>query len=149
MTKVRLQKNMVWLSALVFFMAFIGSTEGLVLCFGADGHLEIETTYNGVNCGHPPATTSKAVKYHPSLENNSICKARGSSCKDVPLKIQGLRQNSPTLRVDLLKLKAPVTSIASSLPSTFTKIVTKSFYREPLTDTFVSLTLIHTTVLLL
>ncbi len=149
MAKIQLQKNMVLLNLLVFSMILTGSAEGLVLCFGAGEHYEIETTYNGVNCGHHPANTSKVFEYYPSIENNIICKSHSSSCKDIPLKVEGLTQQAYTSHAGRLKLKIPAITIASPHPSTFTTIAANAHYLESSTATNTPLASLHNIVLLI
>ena len=149
MAKIRLQKTIAWLNILIFFMIFMGNAEGLVLCFGADGHIEVEATFNGVNCGPPTFSTSKAFEYYTSIENNILCKAPCSSCKDIPLNLEGLTKKPHTTRTGVITVKTPITPLVSFLKSIFTGIVTKSLYCEQSTDINNPLTLIHSTVLLI
>ncbi len=58
---MKLRKNITLFSlvSFIFFAASLGTFKGLVLCYGSDGHIHTEITFNGVDCGHFPKTPSE------------------------------------------------------------------------------------------
>ena len=86
MINIRSRINLIALFSFIFFVASLGSFKGLVLCYGADGHIHTEITFNGVDCGHFPGTLSEhdssaslTSSNHNHHTNHCI------SCTDIPL----------------------------------------------------------------
>ena len=86
MITCRSRINLISLFSVIFFAASLGSFKGVVLCYGSDGHIHTEITFNGVDCGHFPGTTSEqdapislTNPYHTPHANHCI------SCVDIPL----------------------------------------------------------------
>lgn len=85
MHTVPLKKAIVRVLAFSLLLSFSGSGHGFVLCWGHDSHMHIEVTFNGVDCGHPPALP-RAVKSNPYLKADaSFSPAPCYSCTDIPL----------------------------------------------------------------
>jgi len=76
------------LVAFIFFAVSLGMFKGLVLCYGADGHIHTEITFNGVDCGHFPTIPSDAAsrdyltKFNPASHPPHCI-----SCIDIPLSL--------------------------------------------------------------
>lgn len=80
--------KLIALFSIIFFATSLGSIQGLVLCYGADGHMHTEITFNGVDCGHFPATDSRRtapdylIKFNQTPHPNHCI-----SCVDIPLSL--------------------------------------------------------------
>jgi hypothetical protein len=86
MKNIRSRINLIALFSVIFFAVSLGSFKGLVLCYGADGHIHTEITFNGVDCGHFPGTSSEqdapvslTNPHHTPHTNHCI------ACTDIPL----------------------------------------------------------------
>ena len=116
----------------IFFAASLGSFKGLVLCYGTDGHIHTEITFNGVDCGHFPKTASDTTapdslsKFNPTHHSNHCI-----SCIDIPLSLDySLKKfNHSTTQRTASKLRAifplllttPINAILSSPTALSTK----------------------------
>ena len=151
MIKLRTNIKLFSLFAFIFFAASLGSFKGLVLCYGADGHIHTEITFNGVDCGHFPKTardvpaTDFLKKFNPIPHANHCI-----SCTDIPLSYDYSLKNfnktnthnkSSKLRTPLsLFLSVPIGALLTS-PTVLSKN-----HPDPLSP---SLNLIQSTILLL
>mgnify|MGYP001819053560 FL=1 len=88
MIDLRSRITLIALFSVIFFATSIVSIQGLVLCYGSDGHIHTEITFNGVDCGHFPATDSGQttpdylIKFNHSPHANHCI-----SCVDIPLSL--------------------------------------------------------------
>lgn len=139
------------LVAFIFFAASLGTFKGLVLCYGADGHIHTEITFNGVDCGHFPKIPSDATpgdyltKFNPASHPPHCI-----SCIDIPLFLDySLKKFNNT------NTQRPVSKIRNIsslfLPVPINALITASAalsrnYTEQLSP---SLNPIHNTILLL
>ena len=87
MSRKLFRKSIAWLSIVICFTLFTGSLEGVVFCFGGDGHMELETTPNGIDCAHHPSSPSKEDRCTHVSNDGSSCESGCSSCIDIPLSI--------------------------------------------------------------
>ena len=150
MTDIRSRINLIALFSIIFFVTSLGSFKGLVLCYGADGHIHTEITFNGVDCGHFPGTSSEhdapaslTNAHHTPHTNHCI------SCTDIPLSFDySIKKfdNSAGKRT-LSKLRTISPLVPSSLynPFTLSKFTPVNFSRH----ISPSLNLIQNTILLL
>lgn len=147
---MRSQKILFYIITPVIFMTLIGSIKGLVLCFGADGHIQIETTFNGYDCSHHPTSSPKKSTCNYLIKDSNSSKVSCSSCIDVPLSISySIQKNIATTRSHLIKAKLPAMSAFLYLPFNLTKFVAISLSLKPLTIIFPILNSIQIIVLLL
>jgi hypothetical protein len=107
MIDLRSRIKLIALFSIIFFATSIGSIQGLVLCYGSDGHIHTEITFNGVDCGHFPATASGQttpdylIKFNHSPHTNHCI-----ACVDIPLSVDySLKKfNNTTTRKSASKL---------------------------------------------
>ena len=86
--KIRTNIKLFTLFSFIFFAASLGSFKGLVLCYGADGHIHTEITFNGVDCGHFPESTSEPTTSHCLTKFNQDFQTHNCiSCVDIPLSL--------------------------------------------------------------
>ncbi len=150
MIKFRSRINVISLFSIIFFAASLGSFKGLVLCYGSDGHIHTEITFNGVDCGHFPgrsseqdAPTSLTNSYHIPHANHCI------SCVDIPLSLDySLKKfDNSTMQRTASKLRT-LSSLAQAVQ--INTLITTSKLPSPNSRKHLSpfLALIHSTVLL-
>lgn len=113
MAKIRSQKIIIYFLTLVFLFPLTGSIKGFVLCFGSDGHIDIETSFNGYDCGHhTPTPSGKSISLYlknGTNDSNSHC----NSCIDIPLSIDySLQKTIDTTRSSPTKAKVLLSSSA-------------------------------------
>jgi len=151
MTKIRTNITLFSLVSFIFFAASLASFKGLVLCYGADGHIHTEITFNGVDCGHFPKTASdktapdSLAKFNPTHHSQHCI-----SCIDIPLSLDYSLKNfdhtntkraaSKLRNIASLFLSAPNNALIT--PSTALSIKQRGHILP-------TLTLIHNTILLL
>lgn len=139
------------LLACVFFTVSLGGFSGHVLCLGTDGHMHTEITFNGIDCGHFPKTSSGstapdylAKSHHPPPGNHCMC------CLDIPLSSDCSLRTSDLTKTQRTSSKLRTISfLISPLPAH--SPATASFAIPPKTRDHLppALNLISTTVLLL
>jgi hypothetical protein len=151
MMKLRTNITLFSLFSFIFFAASLGTFKGLVLCYGEDGHIHTEITFNGVDCGHFPKTPSERTafdyftKFNPAPHtNHCIC------CIDIPLSLDYSLKNFHHTNTPRTGSKLGSSS-SPFLPITINSLTTASttFYishPQPIAPT---LNLIHNTILLL
>lgn len=138
--------------SLLFFSLSLGGFKGIVLCYGADGHIHTEITFNGVDCGHFPKMVEKTKGYKylsapcpPPHADHCI------SCTDIPLSHDcSLKQfdHTNTLRA-ASKLKR---SVSLPLTGPALALLATTSGTSPGTDQSsetLTLNRIHTTILIL
>ena len=151
MINIRSRINLIVIFSVIFFATSLGSFKGLVLCYGDDGHIHTEITFNGVDCGHFPGTssendssaslTSSNHNHHP---NHCI------SCTDIPLSfdysIKKFDNSLGKRTLSKLRTISPLV-LSSSLyyPITLSKFTSVNF----LSHLSPSLSFIQNTILLL
>ena len=139
------------LFSFIFFAASLWSFKGLVLCYGADGHIHTEITFNGVDCGHFPRTVPDApipdyvTKFNPTPHSNHCI-----SCIDIPLSFDySLKKFNHT---NTQRTTSKLRNIPSLLlPATVNALITAptALSRNQLAHISPTLNLIHNTILLL
>ena len=151
MMKLRTNIKLISLLSFIFFAVSLGSFKGLVLCYGSDGHIHTEITFNGVDCGHFPRTAPDATipdyitKFNPTPHSNHCI-----SCIDIPLSFDySLKKFNHT---NTQRTASKLRNIASLLlPATMNALITAptalSMYQ--LVHISPTLNLIHNTILLL
>jgi hypothetical protein len=74
--------------SVIFFAATLFSFKGHVLCFGSDGHIHTEITFNGIDCGHFTPTASGQKEPHFLKQFKNCFHANHCiSCTDIPLSL--------------------------------------------------------------
>ena len=127
MAKFRSQKLLFYFFFPLFSIILMGGIEGLVLCFGADGHIHIETTFNGYDCGHYPTHSSTKSTSYCSLKNTHHAKSHCNSCIDIPLSIDySLQKIIDTTRYHSSQVTPPLISAFLYFPSYTTNILSQS-----------------------
>ena len=151
MIKFRSRIYLTSLFSVIFFAASLCSFKGLVLCYGADGHIHTEITFNGVDCGHfPLAAAQKDASTSLTNPKHTFHTTHCISCVDIPLSFDysfKKLDNSTTKRT-FSKLRnispqIPSSSLCFHFSSSKFSYVTFAIHPLP------SLTLIQSTILLL
>ena len=149
MAKFRSRKILFYIFTPVIFIILIGSIKGLVLCFGADGHIQIETTFNGYDCSHHPNSSPKKSTCNSLIKDSISSKVSCSACIDVPLSISySIQKNISTTQSHLIQAKFPAMSAFLCLPFNLTKFVARYLPLKPLINIFPILNSIQSVVLL-
>jgi len=96
MNKPRSAKKTVVISIMTVLLSFSGSISNYVLCFGSDGHMHIETTFNGFDCGHYLSSPLQAGSRSYLTQDIPLTTAPCYACTDIPLASPSylLQQNS-------------------------------------------------------
>jgi len=95
-----------WL--LAFFIISYGPLNGLALCFGADGHVEVETAHNG-QCG--PLSQESPQHSGPTLLSGSSVGSSDNHCGpciDIPISITSADEELNPAFGTFHQLKAPL-----------------------------------------
>jgi hypothetical protein len=71
--------------AVSLLIAFSGSGQGFILCWGHDGHMHLEATFNGVDCGHFAWLPLTAGNREHLTKNAPYSTAPCYCCTDIPL----------------------------------------------------------------
>ena len=89
MIKLRFRIKLIALFSVIFFATSLGSIEGLVLCYGTDGHIHTEITFNGIDCGHFPERAAEPTYSHCLTQFNQDSHQTHNciSCVDIPLSL--------------------------------------------------------------
>ncbi|MFT5086609.1 MAG: hypothetical protein ACI906_002643 [Candidatus Latescibacterota bacterium] len=84
----RLQLWMTGLGLAVYMLSLVLRVDGMVLCFGQDGHVELEIAAPDMTCGIP--AEDKGIRSvfaeSPGLLDLEHC----GSCRDIPLMLKGV-----------------------------------------------------------
>ena len=149
--KLRTNIKLFSLFSFIFFAASLGSFKGLVLCYGADGHIHTEITFNGVDCGHFPKTASEATlpdyltNFNPTPHPTHCI-----SCIDIPLSF-----DYSLKKFDHTKTQRTASKLRN-IASLFVPFSTNPFITAPIAlslnqraNISPTLNLIHNTILLL
>jgi hypothetical protein len=96
MNKPHSAKKTVVISIMTVLLSFSGSISNYVLCFGSDGHMHIETTFNGFDCGHYLSSPLQADSRSYLAQDIPFATAPCYACTDIPLASLSylLQQNS-------------------------------------------------------
>jgi hypothetical protein len=78
-------KNRCIICIIACLITFSGGFNSGVLCFGSDGHMHIESTFNGVDCGHHALSPVKENDLQHLTVDSPVSTAPGYSCTDIPL----------------------------------------------------------------
>ena len=151
MINLRANIKLLSLFSFIFFVTSLGSFKGLVLCYGADGHIHTEITFNGVDCGHFPKTSPDTPtpdclkKFNPRPHANHCL-----SCTDIPLSFDYALKKLNHTKVK--RTASKLRNIPSLFPST-TTLAPPSAQTSLLINEYVhistTLNLINNTILLL
>ena len=151
MTKIRTNITLFSLVSFMFFAASLGTFKGLVLCYGADGHIHTEITFNGFDCGHFPKTPLEETAFDYITKFNPTPHPQHCiSCIDIPLSL-----DYSLKKFDNTNTQRPVSKLRNIsslfLPVPINALITASTalsrnHPEHLSPT---LHLIHNTILLL
>ena len=151
MINFRSRITLLSLFSVIFFAASLCGFKGLVLCYGSDGHIHTEITFNGFDCGHFPGTsseqdapTSLANDYHTLHANHCI------SCTDIPLSFDFFikKYDNATNKRTASKVRT-ISSLVLNDHSTVPLTTAKRLPSKTLKHSSPSLTLVQNTVLLL
>ncbi len=85
MKKTTLMQNSCIICIVACLITFSGGINSGVLCFGSDGHMHIESTFNGVDCGHHALSPVKANDLQHLTVDSLVSSAPCYSCTDIPL----------------------------------------------------------------
>jgi hypothetical protein len=85
MRNPRLRKSMASMFACVVLLCASGSGYGFVLCWGHDDHMHIETTFNGVDCGHVILSPVKTNNPQYLTKHSPLSTSPCYGCTDLPL----------------------------------------------------------------
>ena len=151
MMNLRTNIKLLSLFSFIFFSTSLGSFQGLVLCYGTDGHIHTEITFNGVDCGHFPKTAPDAPvpdvlkKYTPTPHTNHCI-----SCIDIPLSFDYSLKNFDHTKNQRTASKLPNSSslLLSALTHSLTTAATALSINQR-GHISATLNLIHSTILLL
>ena len=78
-----------FLTIVVYILSITGNGSAFVLCYGSDGHREIEPSYNGLNCSN----TFDAPAYSACSIIKCLSDEHCGSCIDFPLKLSDSKLN--------------------------------------------------------
>jgi hypothetical protein len=78
-------KNRCIICIVACLITFSGGINSVVLCFGADCHMHIESTFNGVDCGHRALLPVTENGLQHLTSDSPVSTAPCYSCTDIPL----------------------------------------------------------------
>ena len=135
----------------IFFAVSLGSFKGLVLCYGSDGHMHTEITFNGVDCGHFPKTPSERTAFDCLTKFNPIPHAQHCiSCIDIPLSLDySLKKFDTTNRQRPVSKIRTISSLLLTVPINAPIAPSTALSGTPPGYLSPTLNLIHNTILLL
>ncbi|MGE0201543.1 MAG: hypothetical protein AB7P76_11315 [Candidatus Melainabacteria bacterium] len=111
---------------LLLFLGGVGAQSGLVMCYGADGHVAIEV--GGSDCNDTPQQIDNSHGHQEALVNQTHC----GNCTDIPLMFQATEPVSSEQASLSLDLK-PIYLMASweVHPSLFLETATEGQLPQP------------------
>ena len=148
-TITKTKRCIVWLSVMLYFMAPLGATEGLVLCFGSDGHILVEPAPISYHCGHSSLEPREEASIIHAASGTDFSSSECTSCIDIPLFINVLGQSSCPDRNTLQLIKTPAMLTHASFQSSFANVVFGNSSSKPLFHDHSTLDSIRTTILLI
>jgi hypothetical protein len=138
------------LFSFIFFAASLGSFKGLVLCFGADGHIHTEITFNGVDCGHFAKTVLEATgSDYLTRFNHTPHATHCISCVDIPLATDYSLKKIVRPHTQLSPAKVPFISSDARIANTPLKDLTHLASLQSPSIIVPTLDLIHNIILIL
>lgn len=151
MIRLRTNIKLFTLFSFIFFAASLGSFKGLVLCYGADGHIHTEITFNGIDCGHfTPTATDQTETHFLKQFNHSFHLNHCISCTDIPLSLDfSLKKLDTSTNQRTASKVRTIASlvVANSINTSITS--SKLLFQNNVKHLSPSLTLFQSTVLLL
>jgi len=136
---LRLAKKQVYKEGIIVFLCLlvvVNLTHGKVLCFGVDGHIELESAFHD-HCSEPDHSPVPDQIVFSSIANSEICEHCGP-CIDVPIskylvKISNTPQKlNPIFLIQTTKILTDIDKLNSSV-CTFTKdTIFDTSYFDPL-----------------
>jgi len=147
--RIRSRTSILWFIVLVYLMAALGDTDGLILCYGLDGHIAVETALIGSKCGPSSSATSQTTSCTQSMMDDNSTQAHCTSCVDIPLLPDFLNQCFFRVKNRVLLSKVPLIATFSFVPSTFARMSLSGFSLQPLIDNNFPLAFIRTVILLI
>ena len=149
-SKNRTKSCIVWLSVILYLIAPLGATEGLVLCFGADGHIMVEPAPIGYHqCGHSSRSTQKETSCRHSASESDFSTGKCTSCIDIPLFINISGRCSRPVQNTVLFIKTPAILTYPFFLSAFTNILLGNSLLKPLIHDHSMLDSIRSIILLI
>ena len=151
MMKLRTNITLFSLVSFIFFSASLGTFKGLVLCYGADGHIHTEITFNGVDCGHFPKTPVERTAFDCLTKFNPMPHAQHCiSCIDIPLSFDySLKKFDTTNRQRPVSKIRHISSLLLTVPINARIAPSTPLSGNPPGHLSPTLNLIHHTILLL
>jgi len=147
MKSTRLRISIILLSMLVYLVVSLGGTDALVLCFGSDSHIKVETAPCGLNCAHSSKTTPKSVVCKHSMMDDAISNC--SSCVDIPILNDILIQSISTAQNGVFSIKLILLTPFPLFPHALARFVVCGLFIKPLADNNSTLDFIHSVILLI
>ena len=140
----------VWLSIILYLIAPLGATEGLVLCFGADGHIMVEHAPIGYQqCGHSSRAAQKATSCMHSTSGSDFSTGKCTSCIDIPLFINVFGQCRRPDQNTVMLIKTPAVLTYPFFLSALANIVVGNSSLKPLIHEHSMLDSIRSSILLI
>ena len=148
--RTKTKSCLLWLSVILYLIAPLGSTEGLVLCFGADGHIMVEPAPIGYHqCGHSSRSTQKETSCRHLASESDFSTDKCNSCIDIPLFINIFgRCRRPDQNIVLL-IKTPAILTYPFFLSAFANIPLGNSLLKPLIHDLSMLDSIRSIILLI
>lgn len=145
MNSLKVRKSGMWFALILYLILAVGSVGELVLCYGSDGRIELETAKNGLCDPQSPASDSSPLE--PSLEKDTQpFDDRCGPCRDIPI---ALSRSELYVRKLFSPRLIPVFTVSINVAPSSSEIVNKELsaqYTPVKNATFLS---IRSTVLLI
>ena len=139
----------VWVSILLYFMPPLGSMEGIVLCFGADGHIMVEPFPINHHCGHALLEDREEASSIHAASATDYSSGECTSCIDIPLFINVFGQCSCPDRNTVRLIRTSAVLTHACFQSSFENIVPGNAFLNPRIHNHSVLDSIKTTILLI
>lgn len=147
---IKTKSCIVWLSMILYLIAPLGATEGLVLCFGADGHIMVEPAPIGYHqCGHFSREAQKVTSCIHSASGSDFSTGKCTSCIDIPLFINIFGQCRRPDQNTVMLIKSPAISTYPFFLSAFANILVGNSSLKPLIHDHSMLDSIRSSILLI
>jgi len=147
---IKTKSCIVWLSIILYLIAPLGATEGLVLCFGADGHKMVEPAPIGYHqCGHSSHEDQRVTSCTHSASESDFSTGKCTSCIDIPLFINIFGQCRRPDQNTVMLIKTPAVLTYPFFLSALANIVVGNFSLKPLIHVHSMLDSIRSIILLI
>lgn len=85
MRELRSRKSIAGVFTVFLLLSFLGAVRGFVFCCGPGDHMHVETTFNGVNCGHFPRSPVRDDVSQYRTTDTRFPATPCFACTDIPL----------------------------------------------------------------